>query len=85
MENLNPSFHRTTPMEFTNFSDFQKHFAFRLLTYRLEHNMCQKSMADFLGISPVTLSKIENCHMNLSFEMVFHLCETLNFTLHIIL
>lgn len=72
-------------MEFTSFPEFQQHFAFRLLTYRLEHNMSQKSMADFLGISPVTLSKLENCHMNLSFETVFHLCEKLNFTLHIIL
>ncbi|MGN0397219.1 MAG: helix-turn-helix domain-containing protein [Candidatus Fimimorpha sp.] len=72
-------------MEFTNFQDFQQHLAFRLLTYRLEHNMSQKYMADFLGISPVTLSKLENCHLSLSFETVFHLCEKLGSPLHIIL
>ncbi len=72
-------------MEFTSFPKFQEHFAFRLLTYRLEHNMSQKSMADFLGISPVTLSKLENCHINLSFETVFQLCEKLDLTLRIIL
>ncbi len=57
----------------------------RIQNTRIEQNMTQKQMADFLGISMSYISRLENGRIGVEIENFVKICDCLNISLYDVL
>lgn len=65
--------------EYFDLDDMAVKIAVKLITYRIKNNMTQRELAQFLGISKSTVSKLESGEYYPSIKLLYKISRTLGF------